>query len=81
MSNLGGPREGNCTFISFTVIEDSEYDFRTCDHTDPVTVPWASLLTELELAGATRLTFDLFDVAQPSGRTRRYRVVNEGMKP
>ncbi len=76
MSNLGGPREGNCTSRSFLLLENGAVR----DEQQHGTRPWAEFIADMEKAGATRPTFDLFDVPE-GGLTRRYRVVSEGMIP
>lgn len=81
MTNLGGPREGNCTVRSFIVLADTRDEFLTRDETDHGTMPWADFIDSIVVAGGTRPTFDLFDVPQPDGTVRRYRAVNEGMIP
>ncbi len=77
MSNLGGPREGNCTSKSFLLTENGSVR----DEQQHGTRPWADFIADMEQAGATRLTFDLFDVPQRDGTVRRYRVVGEGLQP
>jgi hypothetical protein len=39
---------------------------------------WAHFLDTMTIAGASRPTYDLFDVEQPNGSIRRYRVCTVG---
>ncbi|GAA0493951.1 hypothetical protein Ade02nite_20900 [Paractinoplanes deccanensis] len=81
MTNLGGPREGNCTVKSFIVVADTRDEFITRDERDHGTMPWADFIDSIAVAGGTRLAYDLFDAPQPDETVRRYRVVNEGFQP
>jgi hypothetical protein len=82
MSNLGGPREGNCHALSFTVVRDDRDGFECRDDKDLGVMPWADLLAMVEQAGGTRPTFDLFDLpANPDGTYTRIRAVHEGLIP
>ncbi len=82
MTDLGGPREGLCRTRSWLRYPDGEPlpDGRN-DAQDHGVRSWADFLDCMTVAGATRPTYDLFDVPQPDGLVRRYRVVNEGLQP
>jgi hypothetical protein len=80
-TTLGGPREGTCTVKSWLRHPDPDdrpYADHLADNTDHGTMTWADFLDTMTIAGASRPTYDLFDVEQANGLIRRYRVCTVG---
>lgn len=77
MKNLGGPREGLCRISSWLRYPDGEPlpDDRMAGQDHGIRA-WDEFITDMEQAGATRPTYDLFDVPQPDGTVRRYRAMD-----
>lgn len=74
-------KTGNCRCRSWLTAGDQPLPEPDRDEIDHGVMPWAVFITAREAEGATRATFDLFDVPQPNGLWRRYRVVDEEFTP
>lgn len=83
-TSLGGPREGLCvsrSWLRYSHRTDEPLPEDSRDEQRHGTRPWADFIADMEKLGATRPTYDWFDVPDPSGFVRRYRVVDEGYLP
>lgn len=81
-TTLGGPREGNCRVRSWLAWDDhTPLPDDKLDEQHHGVMAWADFIADMEQAGATRPTCDLFFVTQPNGLTRGYRAVNEEYQP
>lgn len=75
-------RTGNCAVRSWLATPDGNPLPR--DHRDQVqhgTMRWVEFLADMTAAGATNPAYDLYEIAQPDGLLRVYRVVDEGHQP
>lgn len=64
----------NCRVVKFEVV--SENPFRSRSEEDLGLMSWADLEERVAAEGGCRVTYDYFEVSDPSGRVFRYRAVD-----